>query len=60
MIPGPAAVMTIACAILTFIMVFIVPRFEQIFRELGVQLPGVTIALIFIGPIGFFARRIGN
>ncbi len=49
----PAAVMTIAGAILTFIMVFIVPKFEQIFKELGVQLPGVTIALIdfsnFIG-----------
>lgn len=49
----PAAVMTIASAILTFIMVFIVPKFEQIFKELGVQLPGVTVALIdfsnFIG-----------
>ena len=42
----PAAVMTIAGAILTFIMVFIVPKFETIFKELGVQLPGVTIALI--------------
>jgi type IV pilus assembly protein PilC len=49
----PAAVMTIAGAILTFIMVFIVPKFETIFKELGVPLPGVTIALIdfsnFIG-----------
>jgi type IV pilus assembly protein PilC len=42
----PAAVMTIAGGILTFIMVFIVPRFEQIFNELGIQLPGVTLALI--------------
>jgi type IV pilus assembly protein PilC len=49
----PAAVMTIATAILTFIMIFIVPKFEKIFLELGVQLPGVTVALIdfsnFIG-----------
>ncbi len=49
----PAAVMTIASAILTFIMIFIVPKFEKIFLELGVQLPGVTVALIdfsnFIG-----------
>jgi type IV pilus assembly protein PilC len=49
----PVAVMTIATAILTFIMIFIVPKFEQIFKELGVQLPGVTVALIdmsnFIG-----------
>lgn len=42
----PAAVMTIAGAILTFIMIFIVPKFETIFKELGVQLPGVTVALI--------------
>jgi type IV pilus assembly protein PilC len=42
----PVAVMTIASAILTFIMIFIVPKFEQIFKELGVQLPGVTVALI--------------
>ncbi len=42
----PTAVMTIAGAILTFIMVFIVPKFETIFKELGVPLPGVTIFLI--------------
>jgi type IV pilus assembly protein PilC len=44
----PAAVMTIATAILTFIMVFIVPRFEQIFKEIGVPLPTATVALIDI------------
>ncbi len=42
----PAAVMTIAGAILTFIMVFIVPKFEQIFKELGIALPGITEFLI--------------
>ena len=42
----PVAVMTIAGAILTFIMVFIVPKFEQIFKELGIKLPGITEALI--------------
>jgi type IV pilus assembly protein PilC len=42
----PIAVMTIAGGILTFIMIVIVPKFEQIFKELGVQLPGVTEALI--------------
>ncbi len=41
-----ATVMTIASGILTFIMVFIVPKFEQIFKELGVALPGITEALI--------------
>ena len=42
----PVAVLTIAGGILTFIMVGIVPKFEQIFRELGITLPGVTEALI--------------
>jgi type IV pilus assembly protein PilC len=44
----PLAVMTIAGAILSFIMLFIVPRFEQIFREIGVPLPAATVALIAI------------
>ncbi len=44
----PIAVMTIAGAILTFIMVFIVPRFEQIFKEIGIKLPPATVALISI------------
>ncbi len=50
----PVAVMTIAGAILTFIMVFIVPRFEQIFREIGIKLPVATVALIS------FSSFIGN
>ena len=42
----PVAVLTIASGILTFIMVFIVPKFEAIFRDLGIQLPGLTEFLI--------------
>ncbi len=42
----PIAVMTIASSILTFIMVFIVPKFEAIFRDLGITLPGLTEFLI--------------
>ena len=42
----PIAVLTIAVAILTFIMVYIVPKFEQIFEDLGIRLPGVTQFLI--------------
>ncbi|MBA2481036.1 MAG: type II secretion system F family protein [Planctomycetes bacterium] len=42
----PVAVLTIASSILTFIMVFIVPKFEQIFKELGITLPGLTLFLI--------------
>jgi type IV pilus assembly protein PilC len=44
----PAAVMTIAGGILTFIMICIVPRFEQIFREIGLTLPTVTQVLILV------------
>jgi type IV pilus assembly protein PilC len=42
----PTAVMTIACGILTFIMVVIVPKFELIFKDLNITLPGLTEALI--------------
>jgi len=42
----PIAVLTIATAILTFIMVFIVPKFEQIFRDLNIRLPALTTLLI--------------
>jgi len=44
----PTAVMTIASGILSFIMIAIVPKFEQIFRELGIKLPGLTEFLITI------------
>lgn len=42
----PIAVMTIAISILTFIMVFIVPKFQVIFKDLGIPLPLPTQILI--------------
>lgn len=42
----PIVVMVVAIAILTFIMVFIIPKFEEIFTDFGVQLPGLTQWLI--------------
>jgi len=42
----PVAVVVIATAIVTFIMVFIIPKFEEIFRDFGVKLPGITRFLI--------------
>ncbi|MBY0310819.1 MAG: type II secretion system F family protein [Phycisphaerales bacterium] len=42
----PVAVVIIATAILTFIMVFIIPKFEEIFRDFGVALPALTRWLI--------------
>ena len=42
----PVAVLSIATTILTFIMVFIVPKFEAIFKDLSIQLPTLTVILI--------------
>ncbi len=42
----PVAVLSIASAILTFIMVFIVPKFESIFKDLQIALPALTEMLI--------------
>ena len=42
----PVAVLSIAVIILSFIMIVIVPKFELIFRELGITLPGLTEFLI--------------
>ncbi|TVR15959.1 MAG: type II secretion system F family protein [Planctomycetota bacterium] len=50
----PIAVLTIAVGILTFIMVVIVPKFEQIFEELAIELPPLTEVLIG------FSRFVGS
>jgi len=42
----PAAVVTIATAILTFIMMFIIPRFETMFVEMNIELPLPTQILV--------------
>ena len=42
----PIVVVLVAVAILTFIMLFIIPKFEEIFTDFGVALPGITMALI--------------
>jgi len=43
----PAAVITIAGCILGGIMVFIIPRFQQMFQEMGVELPAITQFLMW-------------
>ena len=63
----PVVVITVAVAILTFIMISIVPTFKTMFTEFGLELPPMTIVLIAIAdwckdyfflipgiPIGFF------
>ncbi|WP_164103377.1 type II secretion system F family protein [Candidatus Laterigemmans baculatus] len=42
----PSVVVTVACLILTFIMIFIVPTFEQMFEEFELDLPAPTVLLI--------------
>ncbi len=42
----PIVVIVVAALIMTFIMVFIIPKFEVIFMDFGVALPGITLWLI--------------
>lgn len=42
----PIAVISIATVILSAIMIFIIPKFEEIFKDFGVALPALTMWLI--------------
>ncbi|WZO97195.1 type II secretion system F family protein [Isosphaeraceae bacterium EP7] len=42
----PVVVITVACVIVGFILYFIIPKFESIFKDFGVSLPKMTIFLI--------------
>jgi len=42
----PVVVITVAVAIVGFILYFIIPKFEAIFKDFGVDLPGMTKFLI--------------
>jgi type IV pilus assembly protein PilC len=44
----PCVVILVAVAILTFIMVYIIPKFKQIFRDFGFKLPWLTEKLIAV------------
>src|SRR5262245_57714988 len=44
----PAVVITVAVSILTFIMIFIIPKFEKIFADFKLKLPFLTVALMDI------------
>ncbi|MFH1707756.1 MAG: type II secretion system F family protein [Planctomycetota bacterium] len=44
----PAAVVTIAGGILVLIITFIIPKFQKMFIEMGVELPMVTVLLLAI------------
>lgn len=42
----PSVVLIIAVVVLTFILIYIIPQFENIFTQLGAELPSVTIFLL--------------
>ena len=42
----PIVVMVVAIAILTGIMLLIIPKFEEIFTDFEIELPGLTQGLI--------------
>src|SRR5436305_1245409 len=44
----PAVVISIAVGIVTMIMIFVIPKFEDIFKDFGTKLPGVTQLLLDI------------
>ena len=51
----PVAVVTVAGAILAGIMIFIVPKFKEMFEEFDVELPAITLTLMAVSD--FIAHR---
>ncbi|MFN4243816.1 MAG: type II secretion system F family protein [Tepidisphaerales bacterium] len=43
----PAVVISIAIGIVSMIMIFVIPKFEQIFKDFGTKLPAITEYLIW-------------
>jgi len=44
----PAVVITVAVLILSFIMIFIIPKFEKIFKDFKMTLPDLTLTLMSV------------
>src|SRR5687768_13879233 len=42
----PAVVISIAVGIVSMIMIFVIPKFEDIFRDFGTKLPAITMILL--------------
>src|SRR6266513_5435057 len=53
----PAVVITSAVGIVSMIMIFVIPKFEQIFRDFKTELPGITKLLLAISR--WFATQYG-
>lgn len=52
----PSVVLVVALVVLTFLLIYVVPQFEGIFDQLGAELPGITVFLIWLS--GFVKRNI--
>src|SRR3954462_15353779 len=53
----PAVVISIAVAIVSMIMIFVIPKFEQIFKDFKTELPGITKVLLAVSR--WFATEYG-
>jgi len=53
----PVVVITIAVGIVSMIMIFVIPKFEEIFRDFGLKLPPVTEVLLLMS--NFMAKQYG-
>jgi type IV pilus assembly protein PilC len=53
----PSVVIFIAVAIVSMIMIFVIPKFEQIFKDFGTDLPAITQALL--GTSRWFGQQYG-
>src|SRR5688572_750214 len=53
----PAVVISIAVAIVSMIMIFVIPKFEQIFKDFKTELPGITKVLLAVSR--WFANEYG-
>lgn len=53
----PVVVISIAVGIVSAIMIFVIPKFEQIFKDFGATLPGITMVLMNVSR--WFANEYG-
>ena len=44
----PAVVITVAIVVISIIMIYVVPTFQNLFKDLGTDLPGITLAVLGI------------
>jgi len=42
----PAVVITVAIVVISIIMIYVVPTFQNLFKDLGTDLPGITLAVL--------------